>query len=220
MRFKDDLHNVIEMEANWGKNVEEVWTWRNCGQKIMRLKERSNFGGAIHLIRYTLGENGVFTDELAGERRLDSAGDLRQTQYLYSILTYYSEANLIPLAGNLIKFNQLEGGMAKAKFSDEVERKLKSLFDQDQALVGALFREIFHARDETYGDLSFSIEFLPHLPVYFVYHEADEEDGFDSECKIFFDETANHYLPTEICDYLVDIFVTRLENELSKTLSS
>ncbi|MHA1731074.1 MAG: DUF3786 domain-containing protein [Promethearchaeota archaeon] len=204
------------MESDWGNTVNEVWTWDNCGGKILRLASETQFRDGIGLLGYLLRDDGTFEDGLAGGRPLDAPGDVRRTQYLYAILTYYSDAPPVELAGKLVKFNQLDGGIAKAKFSEELEGRLRKLLDIDVELVQRLVREKFGGREEEYGDSSFSVEFLPRLPVYFVYHAADEEDGFESEMRVFFDATANHYLPTEICDYLVEIFVTRLEEEFER----
>jgi hypothetical protein len=193
------------------KTVNEKWRWENVQPAIAVLATRPEFQDGIHLMKYLLREDGTFVDELNG---LAPVTALRRVQYLYSILSYYSAADPIQPSGRLIKFNQLDGGAAKAAFSDQLERQVKSIFDQDASLVKYLFTEVFGAAISTYGDLSFTIEFLPNFPVTFVYHAPDEE--FESEFKLFFDATANHYLPTEICDFLVDIFVERLEDEFKK----
>jgi len=188
-----------------------MWTWERVQTSIAPLSGRPEFQDGICLLKYRLGDDGTFVDEL---NDLAPVTDLRRVQYLYSILKYYSAAEPIQLSGKLIKFNQLDGGAAKAAFSDQLERQLKGLFDCDLALTSFLFTTIFGARQDRYGDQSFTLEILPNLPVTFVYHAPDEE--FESECKLFFDSTANHFLPTEICDFLVDIFVSRLEAAFSK----
>ncbi len=186
--------------------VDARWTWDNCRDTIQTLEIRPEYKAGIHLLGYLLQSDGTFMDELNNSTPLQ---EKRRTQYLYSILTYYAEATPVPVKINLIKFNQLAGGVAKAAFSDQIERELKAYFDTDRARVSRIFTDVFHARPASYGDLAFTIDFLPGFPVTFVYHVADEE--LPSEFKIFFDATANHYLPTEICDFLIDIFLDRLE---------
>jgi hypothetical protein len=187
-------------------DVDTRWTWDNCRDTILKLANRPEFKAGIRLLGYLLRSEGTFVDEMNGNALVQ---EKRRIQYLYSILTYYAEATPVPIKNVLIKFNQLAGGVAKAAFSDQIEREIKELFDHDQAGVSRIFMEVFHGRPASYGDLAFTIEFLPGFPVTFVYHAADEE--LPSEFKIFFDATANHYLPTEICDFLIDIFVDRLK---------
>jgi hypothetical protein len=194
------------------KTVNEKWTWERVQPAIATLADRPEFQDGIHLMKYLLRDDGTFVDEL---NDLAPVEELRRVQYLYSILSYYAAADPLQPSGKLIKFNQLDGGAAKAAFSDQLERQLKSFFDKDMELVKRLFTAVFSAEISTYGDLSFTVEFLPGFPVTFVYHAPDEE--FESECKVFFDATANHYLPTEICDFLVDIFAERLEDEFRKS---
>ncbi len=187
-------------------SVDEKWTWDNCRQNIQTLETRPAYKTGIRLLGYLLQSDGTFVDELNDNAPVQ---EKRRTQYLYSILKYYAEAPPVPVKNSLIKFNQLAGGVAKAAFSDQIEREIRAYFDKDRSKASRLFTEVFHARPESYGDLAFAIDFLPGFPVTFVYHAADEE--LPSEFKIFFDATANHYLPTEICDFLIDIFVERLE---------
>ncbi len=191
--------------------VDEKWTWDNCRETIRKLETRPEYRTGIRLLGYLLRSDGTFVDELNDNARLQ---EKRLTQYLYSILKYYAGATPVPVKNNLIKFNQLAGGMAKASFSDHIEREIKTLFDADRSKVSRVFSEVFHARPVSYGDLAFTVDFLPGFPVTFVYHAADEE--LPSELKIFFDATANHYLPTEICDFLIDIFVDRLQQVLQR----
>ncbi len=187
-------------------DVDAKWTWANCRDTIKKLEDRPEFKAGIRLLGYLLRSDGTFVDELNGNAPVQ---EKRRTQYLFSILAYYAEATPVPVKNALIKFNQLAGGVAKAAFSDQIEREIKELFDHDQAKLSRVFTEVFHGRPASFGDLAFTIELLPGFPVTFVYHAADEE--LPSEFKIFFDATANHYLPTEICDFLIDIFIDRLK---------
>ncbi|GAB4324330.1 MAG: hypothetical protein Kow0069_29910 [Promethearchaeota archaeon] len=192
-------------------SVDEKWTWENCRERLLALFERPEFSDGVKLLGYELHRDGSFEDFLEGTGPVN---EVRRRQVLYAILTYYSEATVVPLAGRLVKFNQLEGGVAKAKFSDQLERRLAGLFDDWGDAAGRVLVERFGGKKMEYGDASFELEFLPGLPVTFVYHAADEEEGFPSDLKVFFDATANHYLPTEIADYLVDVFAERLERAL------
>ncbi len=195
--------------------VDEKWTWENCRDTIMKLGNRPEYKTGVRVLGYLLRSDGTFVDKLNDNIPLQ---EKRRTQYLYSILKYYAEATPIPVKNSLIKFNQLAGGVAKAAFSDQIERELKKYFDKDRTRVSRIFTDVFHARSVSYGDLAFAIDFLPGFPVTFVYHAADEE--LPSEFKIFFDATANHYLPTEICDFLIDIFVERVEQAFNKPIST
>ncbi len=186
--------------------VDEKWTWANCRETIQKLDTRPEYKAGIRLLGYLLQSDGNFADELNDNTPVQ---EKRRTQYLYSILKYYAEAPLVPVKNNLIKFNQLAGGVAKAAFSDQIERELKGYFDKDLPKASSIFTKVFHARPASYGDLAFTIDFLPEFPVTFVYYTADEE--LPSELKIFFDATANNYLPTEICDFLIDIFADHLD---------
>ncbi len=191
--------------------VDEKWTWENCRGTIMKLGNHPEYKTGVRVLGYLLRSDGIFVDEFNDNMPVQ---EKRRTQYLYSILTYYTGVAPIPVKNSVIKFNQLAGGVAKAAFSDQIEREMKIYFDKDRSRVSHIFTEVFHARPVSYGDLAFAIDFLPGFPVTFVYHAADDE--LPSEFKIFFDATANHYLPTEICDFLIDIFVERLESLWNK----
>ncbi len=194
------------MSKAFETDVDAKWTWENCHATINKLGDRPDFKGGIRLLGYVLQSDGSFGDELnAGA----SVQEKRRVQYLYSILTYYAQASLIPMKNRLIKFNQVAGGLAKAAFSDHIEKELKGYFDKDSAWASHIFAQVFHARPAKFGDIGFTIDFLPSFPVTFVYHAADEE--LPSDFKIFFDATANHYLPAEMCDFLIDIFADRVE---------
>jgi len=205
---------IIDMSKQPATTVDAKWTWENCRDSIMKLADRPEFKAGIRLLGYLLQPTGNFVDELHEKTPVQ---EKRRVQYLYSILKYYAEGTPVPVKNTLIKFNQLAGGVAKAAFSDQIERELKAFFDKDRAATSRIFTDVFHARPANYGDLAYTIEFLPGFPVTFVYHAPDEE--LPSEFKIFFDATANNYLPTEICDFLIDIFVDRIK-QLSLKLTN
>lgn len=58
------------------------------------------------------------------------------------------------------------------------------------------------------GDAGFYFDALPRLPLAVVYHLGDDE--FPSTCKMLFDESAPHHLPTEACAILGGMLARKL----------
>ena len=59
-----------------------------------------------------------------------------------------------------------------------------------------------------YGDAAYVIQALPRIPVLVNYWQGDED--FPSTCKLLFDESVSHYLPTEACAILGNMVARKL----------
>lgn len=63
-------------------------------------------------------------------------------------------------------------------------------------------------QERTFGDAAYSFQALPRLPLLVNYWCGDED--FPSTCKILFNESARHYLPTDVAAILGGMLARRL----------
>lgn len=66
----------------------------------------------------------------------------------------------------------------------------------------------------TFGDAGFSYMAFPRVPLAVVYHLGDED--FPATCKILFDASAYHYLPTDAFAILGSMLAHRILNKAKK----
>ena len=64
------------------------------------------------------------------------------------------------------------------------------------------------------GDASFEFKALPKVPLAVVYWKGDEE--FPPSCKVLFDASASHYLPTDACAILGSLLIQKIKNHLEE----
>lgn len=126
---------------------------------------------------------------------------------LQVLLSHYSKAEPVTESGNLIKFANLEGGQAyETAFLNRAVKPLVDVFgDKPEELEKCAKR--FDGHNLPYGDCSFVIPALPHIPLTIILWEKSE---FPAEANILYDTTANKYLPTEDLAVLGELMTTRL----------
>ena len=133
------------------------------------------------------------------------------TDFQLAMLFYYLlKADGIPLSGKWISFADLpDGRVYSAAFQgysgDEVVKAFGLNLDA--------FRNACFSAGGTAANLAnaaFTFQPLPHVPLMITYWLGDED--FPSSCKILFDESASHYLPTEAYAILGSMLVRRLRS--------
>ena len=130
-------------------------------------------------------------------RRPDQAGQFVPVEFLEQlcILSYIIHAENGPLAGKLVKGEQLEAGQFffRGHHSLPVQDLVDAFGDDPKKLLG--LAENLGGRLCDYGDVALEIMVLPDTPVTFIVWGADDE--FPASGSILFDETVARQLPLD-----------------------
>ena len=113
-----------------------------------------------------------------------------------TMLAYYFEVcDGRPMSNEWIAFNQIPGGMFYAQaFQGYSGDELAKAFGNDaDAFMAA--NEQLGGRREFFGNLSYSYQALPHVPLMVVCWLGDED--FPPSYRILFDANAHHHLVTD-----------------------
>ena len=108
---------------------------------------------------------------------------------------YFDTSDGAPIAGKWIAFNQIPGGLFYAQafqgYSGDV---LAKVFGNDsEAFIDA--NERLQGRREFFGNIAYSYQVLPRIPILVVCWLGDEE--FPPSYRILFDSNAHHHLVTD-----------------------
>ena len=141
-------------------------------------------------------------------RRLDQAGQRVPAEFLEQlcILSYLIHAKNEPLAGKLVKGEQLEAGQFffRGHHSLPVQDLVDAFGDDPKQLIGVA--EDLGGRLCDYGDVSLEIMMLPDTPVTFIVWGKDDE--FPASGSILFDETVARQLPLDALLAAVNLAMT------------
>ncbi len=113
---------------------------------------------------------------------------------------YFHTADGAPLAGDWVSFAELpDGRIYDHAFQGYSGNEVVKAFGLD---VEGFKRACEKAggRPETFGDAAYSFQALPRLPLLVNFWCGDED--FPSTCKILFDRSLSHYLPTDVAAIL------------------
>ena len=111
------------------------------------------------------------------------------------ILHYLADADGSPVTHQWIPFRTLPGGNVYEKaFRHQCLDPLVAAFGPDPDAMPAA-AEALEGERATMGDISYTFQALPRLPMACVLWRADEEQ--DAEVNLLFDAVAPHCLPTE-----------------------
>lgn len=113
-----------------------------------------------------------------------------------TMLAYYFDVcDGRPMVGEWIAFNQIPGGMFYAQaFQGYTGNELVKAYGSDsEAFMSA--NESLGGRREFFGNLAYSYQVLPRVPVMVVCWLGDEE--FPPSYRILFDANAHHHLVTD-----------------------
>ena len=124
---------------------------------------------------------------------------------------YFDVCDGTPMTGEWIAFNQIPGGMFYAQaFQGYTGDELAKSFKNDsEAFIEANLR--LNGRREFFGNLSFSYQVLPHVPIMVVCWLGDED--FPPSYRILFDTNAHHHLVTDAYAILGSNLTRRLIKE-------
>jgi hypothetical protein len=122
-------------------------------------------------------------------------GEVINTFDLTMLAYYFDVSDGAPIAGEWIAFNQIPGGMFYAQaFQSYSGDELAKVFGNDSEA----FMEVndrLGGRREFFGNLAYSYQVLPRVPIMVVCWLGDED--FPPSYRILFDANAHHHLVTD-----------------------
>jgi hypothetical protein len=129
-----------------------------------------------------------------------------QAMICYHFLT----ADGCSIEGRWISFAELPDGKFYQKaFQGYSGDELARYFGNDIDLFRKT-NQYLQGKSQLLGDAGFLYTALPRVPLVVIYYAGDDE--FPSTCKILFDASARHYLPTDACAILGSMLTHRLLN--------
>lgn len=128
---------------------------------------------------------GVYTDN----------GEEINTFDLTMLAYYFDVCDGAPMTGEWIAFNQIPGGLFYAQaFQGYTGNELAKVFKNDsEAFIEA--NEKLGGRREFFGNVAFSYQVLPRVPIMVVCWLGDED--FPPSYRMLFDSNAHHFLVTD-----------------------
>ncbi len=124
------------------------------------------------------------------------------------IFHYLLTASGLPETGDLIPYEDIPGCRPYLPvFESRVTRPLVSAFGFNRdafAEAGAALG----ARPRDFGDVSFTLNALPMIPLTFILWEGDQE--FPPSVKVLFDRSVDDYLPLEDITVIAKLASTRI----------
>ncbi len=135
-------------------------------------------------------------------------GESLNTFDLTMLAYYFDICDGTPMTGEWIAFNQIPGGLFYAQaFQSYTGDELAKVFkNNSEAFIDANLR--LQGRREFFGNISFSYQVLPRVPVMVVCWLGDED--FPSSYRILFDANAHHHLVTDAYAILGSTLARRL----------
>ena len=191
------------------KRVEQlrIELKRVAGQ-ILALRSGSRYDHKENQIRIKLFDREIIVpcaDLIARE-----AGDSEILPvHLQALCLYYLiTSDGTPLEGRWIAFAELpDGRFYNQAFQGYTGNELVAKFGTSIEGFRQASKQIC-GEQIAYGDEGFVFQALPRVPVAAIYHLGDDE--FPSTCKLLFDASASHYLPTDVCAILGSMLTRRL----------
>ena len=148
--------------------------------------------GSLRLHLFSRSVIVAFPDLVPADEETDAPlSDANQTLLLY----YLATADGTPLQGRWLSFAELPGGrFYNQAFQGYSGAELAKRFAKDLAAFERAGQQLGGVR-LAFGDAAFSFQVLPRVMLAVVYYLGDEE--FPDACRILFDASASHYLPTD-----------------------
>ena len=128
---------------------------------------------------------------------------------MQAVLAYYFyTSDGAPLTGQWISFADLpDGRMYNSAFQGYSGDELVKAFGLNVDGF-KLACERYGGTVTSVGDAAFIFYALPRLPLLVNYWCGDED--FPSSCKILFDSSVSHYLPTDVCAILGSMLTRKI----------
>jgi hypothetical protein len=153
---------------------------------------KGDSGGEFHLPFWSREVVLSFPD-FAG--KYNDTGDAINTFDLTMLAYYFDVSDGAPVANEWIAFNQIPGGLFYAQaFQGYSGDELAKAFENDsEAFMDA--NEKLGGRREFFGNLAYSYQVLPRVPIMVVCWLGDED--FPPSYRMLFDANAHHHLVTD-----------------------
>jgi hypothetical protein len=139
---------------------------------------------------------------------MDTSDEDLPLHYQAVLAYYFATSDAAPLTGKWISFAEMPDGRtynpAFQGYSGDI--LVKAFGSNLEAFTTACERNGGVATPM--GDAAFIFYALPRLPLLVNYWCGDED--FPSNCKILFDRSARHYLPTDVCAIVGGMLARRL----------
>lgn len=139
---------------------------------------------------------------------VNAEGDELPLPFQAVLAYYFHTSDGASLTGQWVSFADLpDGRMYNQAFLGYTGNELVKMFGLDvEAFKSACERGGGVATP--IGDAAYRFYALPRLPMLINYWCGDED--FPSSCKILFDSSASHYLPTDVCAILGSMLKSRV----------
>ena len=140
--------------------------------------------------------------------RFADTGDAVSTFDLTMLAYYFDVSDGAPMTNEWIAFNQIPGGLFYAQaFQGYSGDELAKVFGNDsEAFMNA--NEKLGGRREFFGNLAYSYQVLPRVPIMVVCWLGDED--FPPSYRMLFDANAHHHLVTDAYAILGSHLASRL----------
>ena len=117
------------------------------------------------------------------------------------VMYYFDSSKAVPVTGTWVSFADLpDGRVYNSAFQNNTGNLLVKTFGLDIEKLRKAFENLEGVSLSGFGDVAYVIQALPRIPILVNYWQGDED--FPSTCKLLFDESVSHYLPTEACAIL------------------
>jgi len=142
--------------------------------------------------------------------RIFDAQDNESPPFIQALVIYYLEtADGTRETGRWISFADLPDGRVYASaFQGYTGDDLVKTLGLDVEALRTACEKLGGTPRHDYGDAAYVIWTLPRIPLLVNYWCGDED--FPSTCKLLFDESVSHYLPTEVCAILGSTLTRRI----------
>jgi hypothetical protein len=177
--------------------------------EVERLKRLAG-GGCLEFLGFVVDlGSGEIRDSLKGN------GDVGRLEFevLQVLLKHYARAEPVDRVGIPMKFVGLPGGYAyeKAFLQRAVQPVAEAFGDKPERLVECA--EKLGGFAVSFGDASVEVPAFPRIPLTVVVWRRSE---FPAMASVLYDQTANHYLPTEDLAVLGELTTARMIQALGK----
>jgi len=176
-----------------------------------RLKHLADSGSrCLEFLGYVVDlESGDISDSL---RKTADVANV-EFEVVQVLLSHYSKAEPVEIAGKLVRFADLPGGHAyeRAFLQRAVQPIAEAFGDEPEKLFECAKR--LNGFALSYGDSSVEVPALPRIPLTIILWRKNE---FPASATILYDETASSYLPTEDLAVLGELTASRLQQALNK----
>ena len=126
------------------------------------------------------------------------------------VMYYFDSAKALPVTGKWISFADLpDGRVYNSAFQNNTGNLLVKTYGLNIEALRKACENLGGISLNGYGDVAYTIQALPRIPMLVNYWQGDED--FPSTCKLLFDESVSHYLPTEACAILGNMVARKVE---------